>query len=126
MKFGLLRRFSVCAVALAWTFAVVDAAGGSTSRLPAGGAHSTWTSSFKWHMHRLMQAISSAPYAGDIDAGFVAHLVADFEEKNRSAQDHDARLRHIAEQIANGRAKEIEAIKKVSVRPCEATKPPVR
>ena len=126
MKSGFFRRFSVCAVTLALTFAMADAAAGSTSRPAADGANSTFMSSFRWHMHRVMLAISNAPYVGDIDAGFVAHLVAHFEARNRSAHDHDARLRHIAEQIADGRTNEIDAIKKVSVPPYEAAKAPVR
>lgn len=126
MKSGFLRRFSVCALALALSCAAADAAAGSTNRPATGGANSTLMSSFRWHAHRLMLAISSAPYAGDIDPGFVAHLVAHLETTNRSTQEHDARLRRIADQIENGRTKEIEAMKKVSVPPRSAAKSPVR
>jgi|ERR1700754_41046 hypothetical protein len=126
MKSGFFRRFSVCAVALALSLAVADAAGGSLNRPVAGSANSTLMSSFRWHAHKLMLAISSAPYAGDIDAGFVAHLISYLETTDRSAQEHDARLRRIADQIENGRTKEIEAMKKVSVPPRNAAKAPVR
>jgi hypothetical protein len=124
MKSGLIRRFSVCATALALTLTAANAVGCSTNRPASRSEAGTLMSTLKWHVHRVMSAISSAPYVGDIDASFVAHLVADFEAKNRSAQDRDTRLRHVAEQIADGRTKDLEGLKKVSVGPCEAAKTP--
>jgi hypothetical protein len=126
MKSGFFRRFSVCAAALVFAFAAANAAGGSTHRSVADSANDTLLSSFKWHAYRLMLAIGSAPYVDDINAGFVSHLTAYIETGNRSAQDRDARLRHIAEQIADGRAKEIEGMKKVPVPPCKTAKAPIR
>ncbi|GAB7521347.1 hypothetical protein [Paraburkholderia sp. 2C] len=130
MKSGLFRRFSVHAAALVLIFGAANAAGGSTNRLAADSANGTLLSSFEWHAHRVMQAIGSAPYLGDLDAGFVAHLTAFIGAANRSAQDHDAHLRHIAEQIADGRTKEIgstkNSMKKVPVPPWQAAKTPVR
>jgi hypothetical protein len=71
-------------------------------------------------------AAGLTPYAGHIDAGFVMRWMAHFEAKNPSAQQHDARLTHIAAQIASGRSKENEAFKRASVPPRAATKAPIR
>jgi hypothetical protein len=71
-------------------------------------------------------AAGVTPYAGNIDTGFVMRWLAHFEAKNPSTQQHDAHLTHIAEQIASGRSREIEALKKVTVPPRAATRAPIR
>jgi uncharacterized protein (DUF305 family) len=130
MNFSLIRRFTTFVMALALSFAALNAAAAPMNPSAPDATDGTPMSSLKRDARKMIQVFDDVPYTGDADIDFIAHMIAHRDGANDHANadkpadnpadadadaspDGDARMRQIAELIANGQTKEIDAVRKV-------------
>jgi uncharacterized protein (DUF305 family) len=83
---------------------------------PAGGAPSAATRAFQRNAANMMKNMSAAPYTGDADADFVAHMIAHHQGAVEQAEvelkyGKDPQMRALAESIVAAQKKEIAFMK---------------
>jgi uncharacterized protein (DUF305 family) len=91
-------------------------AGSMDMPAPAGGAPSAATRAFQRNAANMMKNMSAAPYTGDADADFVAHMIAHHQGAVEQAEvelkyGNDPQMRALAESIVDAQKKEIAFMK---------------
>jgi uncharacterized protein (DUF305 family) len=82
----------------------------------AGGAPSASTRAFAQNAANMMKNMSAAPYSGDADADFVAHMIPHHQGAVEQAEvelkyGKDPQMRALAESIVDAQKKEIAFMK---------------
>ncbi|CAB3759914.1 hypothetical protein [Paraburkholderia humisilvae] len=120
MKLSLIKRFTLLTAALALSHVAREAAAKSMNPPAASESNGVPMGSIKQDARKMLEMISDVRYTGEVNADFIAQIVlhrqdaidpADGNAPTASPTNRVSRLRQIAEQLASGQAKEIEATK---------------